>query len=170
MTTRSISPRFRRRSLMLTFATKKLSTGANGQKAEAEFPFKFVRAVLVELPVSWYPGSGRLPGHSLLRFIDIKLSVSRSGRLYSRPLLVQRTDQPIRASVCPGCTRCCRALCRSPGRAGKPITGVRLKGSQPSARAGGAPNARLGRARPSRAGNASPPPRAPTCGRSAPRA
>ena len=38
------------RSLMLTFATKKLSTGANGQKAEAEFPFcpsSFDRAVMV---------------------------------------------------------------------------------------------------------------------------
>ena len=35
---------------MLTFATKKLSTGANGQKAEAEFPFcprSFDRAVMV---------------------------------------------------------------------------------------------------------------------------
>ena len=50
MTTRStrISPRLRR-SLMLTFATKKLSTGAKGQKAEAEFPFcprSFDRAVM----------------------------------------------------------------------------------------------------------------------------
>ena len=48
VTTRSTSPRFRR-SLMLTFATKKLSTGANGQKAEAEFPFcprSFDRAVM----------------------------------------------------------------------------------------------------------------------------
>ena len=35
---------------MLTFATKKLSTGANGQKAEAEFPFcprSFDRAVMM---------------------------------------------------------------------------------------------------------------------------
>ena len=53
--TRSTSPRLRR-SLMLTFATKKLSTGANGQKAEAEFPFcpprdSFDRAVMV---AEWY--------------------------------------------------------------------------------------------------------------------
>ena len=40
---------------------------------------------------------------SSLRFIDIKLSVSRSLRLYSRLLLVRR-DNPT-ASVCLGCTR-----------------------------------------------------------------
>ena len=56
-----------------------------------------------------------------------------------------------------------------PARAGRPITGVRLKGSQANAHAG-APNARPGRARPRREARASPPTRAPTCGRSAPRA
>ena len=33
-------------------------------------------------------------------FIDTKLSASRSPRLFSRPLLVRRADQPIFASVC----------------------------------------------------------------------
>ena len=44
VTTRSMY----RRSLMLTFATKKLSTGANGQKEDAAFffcPRSFYRAV-----------------------------------------------------------------------------------------------------------------------------
>ena len=38
-----------------------------------------------------------MPGRldSSLRFIDIKLAVSRSPRLYSRPLLVRRTDQQL---------------------------------------------------------------------------
>ena len=46
-----------------------------------------------------------MPGRldSSLRFIDKKLSVSRSLRLYSRLLLVRR-DNPT-ASVCLGCTR-----------------------------------------------------------------
>ena len=57
-----------------------------------------------------------------------------------------------------------------PSRACRPITGVRLIGSQANAHAGGAPNARPGRARPRREARASPPTRAPTCGRSAPRA
>jgi len=47
---------------MLTFATKKLSTGANGQKAEAEFPFcprSFDRAVMdfQDLRILFSPGS-----------------------------------------------------------------------------------------------------------------
>ena len=43
-------------------------------------------------------------GETRFRFIEIKLSVSRSPRLYSRPLLVRRTDQQHRlvcAIPCP---------------------------------------------------------------------
>ena len=46
VTTWSTSPRLQR-SLMLTFATKKLLTGANGQKEEAGFPF--CPRILIEL-------------------------------------------------------------------------------------------------------------------------
>ena len=50
-TTRSMSPLAQR--LILTFATKKLSAGANGQKdsEDAASPFKFACTVLIEL--SW---------------------------------------------------------------------------------------------------------------------
>ena len=41
------------RSPTLAFATKKLSTGANGQKEDAASFFQVVRAVLIEMPVSW---------------------------------------------------------------------------------------------------------------------
>ena len=49
MITRLISPQHLR-SLILTFATKKLSTVANGQKdSKGAASFFFVRAVLIEL-------------------------------------------------------------------------------------------------------------------------
>ena len=54
MTTRSMSPQ-QLRSRMPTFATKKLSTGANGQKEDAAsffFPRSFDRAVMVCRPVT----------------------------------------------------------------------------------------------------------------------
>ena len=56
VTTRSMSPQGRR-STILTFATKKLSTGANGQKEDAA-SFFFVWAILIELPVSSFPPGG----------------------------------------------------------------------------------------------------------------
>ena len=60
---------------------------------------------------------GRLDSSESLRFIDIKLSVSRSLRLYSRSLLVRRADQPHRlVRVAPDNPR------PSPSRARRPIT------------------------------------------------
>ena len=98
---------------------------------------------------------------SSLRFIYIKLS------LYSRLLLVRRTDQQDRfVWAAPD------APSPGPPGAGRPITGVRLNGSQANAHAGGEPNLWPGRAtrRPRREARASPPTRAAPCGRSAPRA
>ena len=108
-------------------------------------------------------GTEVMPGRldSSLRLIDIKLSVSRSSRLHSRLLLVDELINSIGLSgLHPTLPN------TGPPRAGRPITGVRLKGSQANAHAGGAPNARPGRARPLREARVSPPTRAPTsrCG------
>ena len=58
-----------------------------------------------------------MPGRldSSLRFIDIKLSVSRSLRLYSRSLLVRRTDRAAPDNPRP-----------SPFRAGRPIIASKI--------------------------------------------
>ena len=88
-----------------------------------------------------------------------KNSPSRSPRLHSRPLLVRRPDQQHRfVWAAPYATDG-----SGPPRAGRPtgMTGVRLKGSQANAHAGGAPNARPGRARPRREPRTSPPTHAP---------
>ena len=54
VTTRSSSPGQPRRSPMRTFATKTISTGANGQKADGTSPF--VGAVLKKLSCGVTPG------------------------------------------------------------------------------------------------------------------
>ena len=84
VTTRSTSPQHLR-SPMLTFATKKLSTGANGQKEDAASffcPRSFDRAVMTCLIMARHaPG----PGDTILGLVLILASDSLSEAHWPRP-------------------------------------------------------------------------------------